>query len=58
MEIKQCPYCDSKRLYTLQNGYKKCSSCNKKFSQKKLILILLLLNFFAIILMQINVQKY
>jgi len=37
MNITQCPYCKSKRLYTLQDDYKKCSSCYKKFSQKKII---------------------
>lgn len=36
MEIKYCPYCDSKRLYNLQDNYKKCSSCNRKFSTRKI----------------------
>lgn len=36
MKIDNCPFCKSKRLYTLQNDYKKCSSCHKKFSLKKL----------------------
>lgn len=36
MKVSNCPYCHSKRLYTLQNNYKKCSSCGRKFSPKKL----------------------
>ncbi len=36
MKVSNCPYCHSKRLYTLQNDYKKCSSCGRKFSPKKL----------------------
>ncbi len=32
----RCPFCKSKRLYNLQNNYKKCSVCKKKFSLKKL----------------------
>lgn len=47
MEIKECPYCNSKRLYTLQNGYKKCSSCNKKFSQKKINIDFTIIEFFC-----------
>jgi transposase len=31
-----CPECNSKHLYTLRNGYMKCSYCKKKYSLKKL----------------------
>lgn len=31
-----CPFCNSKKLYYLQNDYKKCSFCKKKFSIKKM----------------------
>lgn len=34
--IKRCPFCNNKHLYQLQNNYKKCSSCKKKFSLKKI----------------------
>lgn len=36
MEINHCPYCKSKRLYKLKDDYKKCSSCYKKFSPRKI----------------------
>lgn len=36
MEIKNCPYCKSKHLYILKDNFKKCSSCKRKFSLKKL----------------------
>lgn len=47
MEIKNCPYCNSKRLYKLQNNYRKCSSCNKKFSLKKLETDYTIIEFFC-----------
>lgn len=47
MEIKQCPYCKNKQLYTLKNGYKKCSSCYKKFSLKKLETDYTIIEFFC-----------
>lgn len=47
MDIKLCPYCQSKRLYTLQNHYKKCSSCGKKISLKKLALDNSVIEFFC-----------
>ncbi len=31
-----CPQCKNQILYHLANGYKKCKSCGKKFSPKKL----------------------
>lgn len=30
-----CPKCNTHKLYTLENGYKKCSHCHHKFSLKK-----------------------
>lgn len=36
MSINKCPYCNHSRLYNLQDEYKKCASCLKKFSSKKL----------------------
>lgn len=36
MNTNKCPYCESSRLYNLQNNFKKCSSCKRKFSIKKL----------------------
>lgn len=30
-----CPKCNTPRLYTLENGYKKCPHCHHKFSLKK-----------------------
>ncbi len=47
MEIKLCPYCKSKRLYTLKNNYKKCSFCNKKFSPKKIETDYTIIEFFC-----------
>lgn len=35
--IKNCIACNHRILYTLSNGYKKCSRCKKKFSPKKII---------------------
>ena len=32
----KCIYCDNKKLYQLKSGQLKCSSCRRKFSQKKL----------------------
>lgn len=31
-----CPYCKSRRVYNLKNDYKKCSSCRRKFSPRKI----------------------
>lgn len=31
-----CPKCHNTELYTLSNGYKKCKTCQKKFSPKKI----------------------
>jgi len=36
MKITNCPYCNSRTLYTLKDNYKKCKDCNKKFSLKKI----------------------
>lgn len=36
MKITNCPFCNCKYLYTLENDYKKCSQCKSKFSPKKL----------------------
>lgn len=36
MRINNCPYCNNKNLYILKNEYRKCASCGKKFSPKKL----------------------
>ena len=47
MEVNQCPYCGSKNLYVLQDNYKKCSSCNKKFSLKKLQTDITIIEFFC-----------
>lgn len=33
----QCPRCKNKKLYELANGYKKCKQCHKKFSLKKIL---------------------
>ncbi|MGM0623319.1 MAG: transposase [Campylobacterota bacterium] len=33
--VKNCIHCNHKVLYSLQNGYKKCSRCHKKFSPQK-----------------------
>ncbi|AXH12716.1 hypothetical protein [Halarcobacter bivalviorum] len=33
--IKRCPFCNNKHLYDLQDNYKKCSFCKRKFSVKK-----------------------
>ena len=37
MNITHCPYCHNKQLYVLQNDYRKCKRCKKKFSMSKLI---------------------
>ena len=47
MEIKLCPFCKSKRLYTLKDDYKKCSSCYKKFSIKKIKMDYTIIEFFC-----------
>ena len=47
MEINKCPFCNAKKLYKLQNNYKKCSSCHKKFSLKKLERDYTIINFFC-----------
>ena len=47
MDITLCPYCQSKRLYILQNNYKKCSYCNKKFSLKKINTDYTIIEFFC-----------
>jgi transposase-like protein len=35
MNITTCPFCNHKRLYDLQDDYKKCAYCKRKFSLKK-----------------------
>ena len=45
--IKRCPYCDNRHLYNLQDNYKKCSSCKKKFSIKKLETDITVIEFFC-----------
>ena len=30
-----CPFCDHNQLYILENEYRKCKQCNKKFSLRK-----------------------
>ena len=47
MEINNCPFCNAKRLYQLQDNYKKCSSCYKKFSVKKVVIDYTIINFFC-----------
>ena len=47
MEIEKCPFCGAKRLYTLQDNYKKCSFCHKKFSMKKLQIDYTIINLFC-----------
>ena len=47
MEIIYCPFCNIKRLYNLKNNYKKCSSCGKKFSIRKLEIDLTIIEFFC-----------
>lgn len=47
MEIKQCPFCGSKRLYILKDNYKKCSYCSKKFSLKKVQKDFTIIEFFC-----------
>lgn len=47
MQIDKCPFCSTKRLYTLQNNYKKCSYCNKKFSLKKIETDYTIISFFC-----------
>lgn len=47
IETNKCPFCHNKRLYTLQNNYKKCSSCNKKFSLKKIETDYTIISFFC-----------
>lgn len=47
MEITKCPFCNARRLYTLQNNYKKCSSCYKKFSLKKVETDYVIISFFC-----------
>ncbi len=37
MNINNCPSCYCSKLYTLANGYKKCMHCHKKFSPKKIL---------------------
>lgn len=34
--MQSCPFCHSKNLYSLSNGYFKCSCCKKKYSLKKI----------------------
>ncbi len=38
MKNIRCPFCNNKRLYELQNNYKKCSSCHRKFSMTKYLI--------------------
>lgn len=45
--IKRCPFCNNKHLYDLQEHYKKCSSCKKKFSLKKLEVDITVIEFFC-----------
>jgi len=45
--IKRCPYCNNKHLYDLQDNYKKCSSCKRKFSLKKLQTDITVIEFFC-----------
>lgn len=33
--MQRCIYCNCEKLYTLGGGYKKCASCRRKFSPKK-----------------------
>ncbi len=47
MEINKCPFCNAKRLYELKNNYKKCSSCYKKFSSKKIETDYIIISFFC-----------
>lgn len=47
MEITHCPYCKSKRLYELKDDYKKCSSCHKKFSPRKIRTDYTIIEFFC-----------
>lgn len=47
MEIKNCPYCNSRHLYNLKDNFKKCSSCKKKFSKKKLETDYTIIEFFC-----------
>lgn len=47
MKIKQCPFCGSNRLYELQDNFKKCSSCKKKFSSRKLETDYTIIEFFC-----------
>ena len=47
MNIETCPYCNSKLLYILQNNYKKCKKCKTKFSSKKVLKELEIINYFC-----------
>lgn len=47
MEINNCPYCNSKRLYILKDNYKKCSYCHKKFSINKIKKDYVVIEFFC-----------
>jgi len=47
MEIKNCPYCNSRHLYNLKDNFKKCSSCKKKFSLKKINTDYTIIEFFS-----------
>lgn len=35
INISICPFCNHQKLYTLNNEYRKCQKCKKKFSLKK-----------------------
>lgn len=43
----KCPYCNHTHIYTLKTSQKKCAKCKKKFSEKKILLELEVINFFC-----------
>jgi transposase len=47
MSLSVCPYCQNKRLYILQDDYRKCSYCKKKFSLKKVEMDIKAIEFFC-----------
>lgn len=46
-QITSCPYCNHTKLYDLQDEYKKCISCKKKFSSKKVLVDYKIMEFFC-----------
>ena len=47
MKLNNCPFCNHHILYTLPDNYKKCKSCKRKFSLKKLQTDITIINYFC-----------